>query len=411
MSQKPYCVRAVQCDYRASDEEVYQHLKQITSPLSGAWDRLRKARRVAIKFNQDGMPGEVVMHKGHRQQLVSDPVARAVLRLLRENTSAELFAVDVGVITPPEGMTRLDCTTLLPILRAFDVPFVDGEKDRVAWVDVPGGGLMFDKYPVPQSTVEADEVISVQKVKNHLFMGVTLSLKNLFGLMPIPPDGRPRIYYHHLVRMPYMLADIARIYDPALNILDALVTQAGEEWGDGEHPRVCNALIAGDHCVATDAYTAHLMGHDPNADWLTPPFHRDRNTLKIAAHAGYGTIDLEQIDVESNVQPPLGEFFSKERDARETVITWRRTTAEQALYYRDHKRAIVEKYAGKYILLQMGEVRWSSDDGEVRESRRKLSGEHPDQAMWMKYVDPDEEEGEHYEIYEQTLRQLEGLGV
>ena len=56
---------------------------------------------------------------------------------------------------------------------------------------------------------------------------MTLCLKNLFGLMPIQPAGRPRHYYHHLVRMPYMLADLGRIYNPALNILDGLVTQAG----------------------------------------------------------------------------------------------------------------------------------------------------------------------------------------
>jgi hypothetical protein len=30
--------------------------------------------------------------------------------------------------------------------------------------------------------------------------------------------------------------------------------------------------------------------------------------------------------------------------------------------------------------------------------------------MWLKYVDPEEPEGEHYEVYERTLEQIKALG-
>jgi hypothetical protein len=346
------------------------------------------------------------MHAGHRQQLVSDPVARATLRLLRERTQAELFVVDVGVERPLPNDPPDSLVQLRPVLAEFGVPFIDGHADPVAWVDVPGGGQLFRKYPVPRSTVEADAMVSVQKLKNHLFAGVTLCMKNLFGLMPIQPWGRPRGYYHHLVRMPYAFADMGRIFDPALNILDGLVCQAGEEWGKGEHPRICNTLMAGDQVVATDACGAHLMGHDPKADWLTPPFHRDRNTLLVAAEGGFGTVDLNEIDFQSEVSAPVGEFFAKTIDSPETIVSWRRTMAEQALYYLDHKDEIVGQYAGRYVLLQMGKVAWASETGNITASRRELAGMFPDQAMWLKYVDPAETEGEHYEIYERTLKQM-----
>ena len=52
-STRAYKVRAVHCDYRATDEEVYQALKRATDPLTEAWDKLRKAKRIGIKFNQD----------------------------------------------------------------------------------------------------------------------------------------------------------------------------------------------------------------------------------------------------------------------------------------------------------------------------------------------------------------------
>ncbi len=343
------------------------------------------------------------MYAGQRQQLVSDSVARAVLRLLRERTHADLFVVDVGVERPGPGESPESCVNLLPVLREFDVPFIDGHADTVQWVEVPGGGQMFQRYPVPECTVEADEMISVQKLKNHLFAGVTLCLKNLFGLVPLPPVGRPRAYYHHILRLPYVFADLGRIFNPALNIIDGLVGQAGQEWGNGEEPRICNTLIAGDQVIATDACATHLMGHDPQADWLTEPFHRDRNTLLIAAQGGFGTVNLDEVDFLSEVKAPLGKFFANKLDSEEMVKSWHQTTAEQALYYLDHLGDFVDQYAGNYILLQMGKVKWADPSGIINTSRRELSGDHPEQGMWMKYVDPEESENEHFNVYEEAL--------
>jgi uncharacterized protein (DUF362 family) len=410
--EKSYCVRAVHCDHRASDEEVYQALKRATDPLDAAWEKLGRARRIGIKFNQDKPPHRLVIHEGNHQQVVSASVMRATLRLLRERTKAELFHIDVPVEGAQPGVNREDCSQALPWLREFDVSYIDGLEHPVAWVDVPGGGQMFQKYPVPQCTTEADAFVSVQKLKSHAFMGITLCLKNLFGIVPLHHNGgRPRGYYHHLVRMPYMLADLGRIFNPTLNIIDGLVSQAAEEWEPGNHPRVCDTLVAGDHVIATDACGAHLMGHDPQSDWLVEPFHRDRNALLVAAEGGFGTVDLKQIDFVSELQSPVGHFFAKKTDAQETVVSWRRTTAEQGLYYLDHQKEIMAKHAGEYILLQMGQVRWSDSKGDIRASRRQLSGEHPDQAMWLKYVDPEEPEGEHFEVYEKTLEQMRVMAV
>ena len=405
---KAYRVRAVHCDHRSDDQQVYAALKRATDPLESAWEKLGKARRIGIKFNQHWPGNRVVMHAGHRQQLVSDPVARAVLRLLQERTSAECFAIDTGVERPDPGQPAELCHTLRPVLGEFGVPLVDGCTDPVQWVDVPGGGQIFQRYPAPQSAIQADEIISVQKLKNHQFMGVTLCLKNLFGLMPFLPPGRPRVYYHHILRMPYMLADLGRIYHPALNIIDGLVCQAKQEWGPGDHPRICDTLIAGDQVVATDACATTLMGHDPQADWLTEPFHRDRNALLVAAQGGFGTVNLAEIDFQSEVQAPVGHFFAGQIDPQERVVSWHRTTAEQGLYYAEHRQEFFASHAGQYILLQMGAVKWASPIGEINTSRRQLSGDHPEQGMWLKYVDPQEMEGEVYQVYEDTLRRMGG---
>ena len=403
----PFTVRAVHCDHKASDDAVYEALKRATARLNAAWSKLRQARRIGIKFNQDKAPERTVMFEGQRQQLVSDSVVRATLRLLRENTDAELFCVDASFYVMYNGETLERTTNIAPILREFKVPYVNGTQPPYKLVQTPDGGQMFRQYLMIQDAVEADEFVSVATIKNHAFMGVTGCLKNLFGLMPTEPHGRPRTYYHHLVRMPYMLADIGRILNPALNVVDALVGQAGMEWGDGAGlGRIVDGLVAGDQVIATDACLMHLMGHDPQSDWLTQPFHRDRNPILVAAEGGFGTVDLDKIDFQSELAPqPEGTFFAVMTDSFETNLTWRRTMCEQALYYHDHRRDF-ERYAGEYILLQDGEVRWHSPEGTIRVSRRELAGENPDHAMWFKFVDPEEAEGEHYEVYERALKHI-----
>ena len=82
---------------------------------------------------------------------------------------------------------------------------------------------------------------------------------------PIPPHGRLRTYFHHVIRLSYVLPDLGMIAQPCLNIVDGLTGQARMEWnGEG---RIADCLVAGDHVIATDACGSHLMGTDPALDW------------------------------------------------------------------------------------------------------------------------------------------------
>ena len=409
-----YAVRAVHCDYRAEDEAVYAALKRSTAPLTQAWEKLRVAKTIAIKFNQDYVPSRTPYFEGMRLQLVSDKVARAVIRLLREETAAELFYTDISVFNRHDTYAPVESTQLAALMRDLGVRYDNANMPPFGIYEVPGGGQMFRQYVMPERIMQADALVDVQRVKNHAFMGITLTLKNLFGLIPMrEPDGRSRQYYHHLVRMPYMLADIGRLFNPTLNILDGLIAQAGAEWSatGQEAPRITNMLIAGDHPVTTDVVGTYLMGLEPTQDWLSGPFHRDRNALLVAAEGGFGTVNLAEIDWASEVEPqPAGVFFTVATDEVSRVVSWCRTACEQALYYRDHRQDF-EQYAGEYILLQEREVKWHDKSSYLRTSRRQLAGKRPGQAMWLKYVDPEEAEGEHYAVYEKTLADIAARGL
>jgi len=399
-SSKKYSVRAAYCHHRTSDEGIYDTICKIVEPLERSLDKIKNAKKIVIKTNMAWPPEQLQYFEGRRREHVDDSVFRAVLRLLRANSNAEIIATDVDA----QDRGSVDGINYMPILDEFGAKFVDSNQPPFKIYDVPGGGLMFARYKLSECFADADAVVSVAKLKNHGFMGVTMCLKNLFGLTPMLPHYRPRQYFHHVIRLAYTLPDLGLITQPCLNIIDATVGQARREWG-GEG-RICNALIAGDHVVSTDACGTWLMGYHPSTDWPQMPFKRDRNALSVAAENGFGTVDMDEIDFETDIYPPLAEFKTDEPDSPETVRSWRKTTCEQALYYLDHKDELMDQYAGEYIFLQDNEVVLSGPDFRNMGSRRGLSGGKPDHALWLKLVDPEDMEGEKFEVYKENLERL-----
>ncbi|MBI2302464.1 MAG: DUF362 domain-containing protein [Armatimonadetes bacterium] len=393
-----YTVRAAFCDYRASVEEIHATLERITAPLDRAWHKLENARTIAIKTNMVWPPERVRRVDDRCQELVDEDVMRGVLRLLRDRTTARIVVADTTL--QPEGWhANSDKERLYPLFDEFGVEYIECNDAPFAVYDVPGGGLMFARYQLNPVFKEADAFVSVATLKNHAFMGVTMCCKNLFGLCPVHPDNRPRQYFHHIIRLPFVLADLGRILQPDLNIVDGLVGQSQREWGGNAW--TSNALLAGDQVIATDFCGCVLMGHDPLSDWPTPPFRRDRNHLRIASEAGLGPRSLGEIDFQHDLHPPLGGFDSEATDTHERVSNWRRSMCEQALAYAENPDKFRE-YAGEYVYLQDGNV--VHHGTEVPNwSRRDMSGVRRDAAIFLKYIEREPFEEERFGVYEQEL--------
>jgi len=106
------------------------------------------------------------------------------------------------------------------------------------------------------------------------------------------------------------------------------------------------------------------------------------------------------------VHSPLAEFDSVEEDTPEHMATVRETACEQGLFYRENAREMIDRYGGDFVYLQDGEVKWSGPDPSHISSHRDFVGKKPGSALFLKFVDPDEREGERFATYEDCLQHL-----
>lgn len=114
---------------------------------------------------------------------------------------------------------------------------------------------------LPEALLEADLVVSVAKMKTHHWTGVTLSMKNLFGVMPGSVYGWPKNVLHHAGIINSIL-DINATVQPAFAIVDGIIGMEGDGPIMGT-PVNSGLVVMGRNPVAVDSTCARLMGVDP----------------------------------------------------------------------------------------------------------------------------------------------------
>jgi len=118
-----------------------------------------------------------------------------------------------------------------------------------------------DRLWLPRTVLEADLVVSMPKVKTHHWSGVTLSMKNMFGVVPGAKYGWPKNILHWKGIQESIL-DVCATVPVHFVIADAIVAMEGNGPLNG-HPRPLNRIVLADDPVAADATCARLMGLDP----------------------------------------------------------------------------------------------------------------------------------------------------
>ncbi|MBI1390880.1 MAG: DUF362 domain-containing protein [bacterium] len=199
---------------------------------------------------------------------------------------------------------------------------------------VPYGGLLTTAWEVNQSYTKTDVLVSLGKMKNHISGGVTLSMKNLFG---VPPSslygddavGEPNeeaigyrgptmhdctrkpvttvetfngktIEGEHGFNVPRFIVDLNAAMPVHLCVADAISTISTAEgaWM-GAMVDLCrpNLLLAGLNPVCTDAVGAAVMGFDPATPDKTQPFINGTNYLNLSRELGLGENRLSMLDI------------------------------------------------------------------------------------------------------------------
>lgn len=207
-----------------------------------------------------------------------------------------------------------------------------GSGGKYAHLKVPSGGYVFSSINVNQAYEDTDVMVSLCKLKNHITAGVTLSMKNLFGVTPNALYGdqagteeatagrgplHNRIGFEHIKlpgikdgitsndptwRVPHIVADVCGARPIHLAVIDGITSLSGGEgpWCDVNPLKMTTPgiLVVGLNPVSTDAVGTALMGYpNPRAIRGEKPFHFCDNHLLLAEQAGLGTADLGKIDV------------------------------------------------------------------------------------------------------------------
>jgi uncharacterized protein (DUF362 family) len=153
-------------------------------------------------------------------------------------------------------------------LKDTGARYIDLNTDATRPVQLRSHFTPLERLYLPETVAGADLLVSMPKMKTHHWAGVTLSLKNLFGIMPGAVYGWPKNVLHY-AGIPHSILDInASLPLPRFNIIDGIVGMEGNGpiQGDAKHSGV---IVMGTDPVAVDATAARLMTIEPwKVDYL-----------------------------------------------------------------------------------------------------------------------------------------------
>jgi uncharacterized protein (DUF362 family) len=155
----------------------------------------------------------------------------------------------------------VEAADLKPHLADRRIEFVDLNRDELAKEKLKANYSGLGELWLPRSILDSDFVVSMPKVKTHHWAGVTLSLKNMFGIVPGMKYGWPKnlLHWHGIHES---ILDICATVPIHFVIADGITAMEGNGPLQGT-TRELGKIVLADDPVAADATCARLMGFDP----------------------------------------------------------------------------------------------------------------------------------------------------
>ena len=312
--------------------------RQLDAALDGigGLGSLARGKTVTIKINMTGAAREVGGLPASRTYHVHPHVVAALCAALDQAGARRIAIVEGWYNHEPVQTVLANAGWDLEAVQAagghkvvFENTRNRGHWDGYRELKVPWGGYLFPAFLLNGWYEQTDVFVSVGKMKDHATAGITMAVKNLFGITPtaLYGDDAPnedsveaRVGPLHLnqrplpagvpaqlganpptaagARVPRIVADLLGARPVDLAIIDGVDSQKGGEgyWNEDVRPVQPKLLFAGRNAVCTDAVCAAAMGYNPMAAHGHFPFPGE-NHLQWAAEAGIGTHDPARIEL------------------------------------------------------------------------------------------------------------------
>ncbi len=323
------------------DDDITGRLQSMFDQLGGV-EKLVRNKTVTIKLNLTGVPTNFVNGRPPQFTHWCHPaVAGAAAHLFDRAGAKRVRFVESGAgFTGPieEYIAKANWDVKSLQNAAKSVEFENtvnlGKGKKYVRMQVGPGAYMFPAWDVNEVYAQTDVLVSLAKLKDHGTCGVTLSMKNLYGCVPLSIYGRDagvdepnenpdsnRAAVGHTgtraparcspgelafgtnhdpgYRMPRVVSDLVAAMPVHVAIIDGVESLAGAELPRAgvTRPVKPGVLIAGLNPVCTDSVATAVMGYNPRASRGEPGFPKCDNQLVLAEQRGLGTCDLKRIDV------------------------------------------------------------------------------------------------------------------
>lgn len=154
-----------------------------------------------------------------------------------------------------------DAAGYFKIIPRFEDLFVDLNLDDVTRVRPTRLFSRIEKLYLPNTALRASLLVSMPKMKTHHWVGATLSMKNLFGVVPSGIYGWPKNVLHWS-GIEESIADLHAAFPRQFAIVDGIVGMEGNGPIQGV-PKNAGVLVAGRDPVAVDATCCRIMRINP----------------------------------------------------------------------------------------------------------------------------------------------------
>ncbi len=262
----------------APDLAVYQgtdpaaNVRAAVAALGGMERFVKRGARVAIKPN-------ILTARAPQYAATTNPqVVAALVQMAYEAGAREVVVFDRPTAPPRNAYEVSGIAKAVSAVEGRMVVLGSGDFERIR---IPEGRLL-TSWPFAVPAFDADVFINVPIAKTHGMAGLTMSMKNLMGIM-----GSTRGLIHQ--DFDQKIVDVNTLVKPHLVVLDAtrILIRNGPSGGDLRDVRRPGKVIAGTVQASVDAYGTTLFGMNPT----------DLGYLVRAGAQDLGTIDLEKLQI------------------------------------------------------------------------------------------------------------------